>query len=729
MNAGSGGDRHLGLWAATGVGVGAIVGGGILALAGVAFQTAGPATIVAFALNGAVAALTAASFARLGRAFPESGGSYAYAKKVMSIEVAFTVGWVVWFASIVASVLYALGFSAFATELARWGGVPDWIAGRTPRILLALAATAAYGTTLALRPRGGGHWATGGKVVVFAVLLAGGLWCLLRAPSGTAAVQLSPFFPHGAGGLIQAMGYTFIALQGFDLIAAVGGEVRDPERNLPRSMYLSLGIALAIYLPLLFLITTVGVAPGTAVAEAAAQNPEGLVAAAGRRFLGPVGYVLVVVAGLLSMLSALQANLLGASRVAFAMARDRTLPRLLGRVRGEGGAPAWALVATASTVGAVTVAVADVAAAGAASSLIFLVSFAMVHWSTILARRRSGDRRFPAVPTLGAAACLGLGVFQGFAVPAAGALAAVWLAAGMALYLTLFASGARVADAGAEARDPELARLRGRNPLTLVPIANPESGASLVGVADALVAPGVGRVLLLSVVRRPEAWTPEEFSPALRDVQAVVGESLHASFAGPLAPETLITVSGDPWSEISRVARAHRCESVLLGLSRLDTPGVEGRVEELIGRLDADVVVTRAPARWRLGNAKRVLVPIGGRADHSYLRARLFASLSRRGAAHLTFLRVVEPDVDKAVRRAAEREVHALAGDEASGPYDVEVVATQDPGTELVRRAADHDAVVMGMQRLSRRQKVFGGLPLRVARETEVPLILISRRG
>jgi len=726
--------RHLGLWGATGVGVGAIVGGGILALAGVAFQTAGPAAIVAFGLNGAIAALTAVSFGRLARTFPESGGSYAYAKKVMSIEVAFTVGWVVWFASIVASVLYALGFAAFAVEfarwgLSRWGAAPEWLGGRALRVLLALMATGAYAGSLILRPRGGGQWATVGKVVVFAVLVAAGGVTLLRSPAGTTAAQFTPFFPGGAGGLLQAMGYTFIALQGFDLIAAVGGEVRDPERNLPRSMYLSLAIALAIYLPLLFLITTAGVEPGVAVGEAAARNPEGLIAIAGQRFLGPVGYLLVVVAGLLSMLSALQANLLGASRVAFSMARDRTLPRHLGRIRGDGGAPAWALAVTATAVGAVVLAIGDVAAAGAASSLIFLVSFAMAHWSAILARRRSGDRRLPTVAVVGAAACVGLGLFQGFAVPAAGALAAVWLAAGMALYLTLFAPGARVADAGAEARDPELSRLRGHNPLTLLPVANPASAASLVGVADALVAPGVGRVLVLSVVARPDAWQPEEFSPALRDAQAVLGESLHASFAGHLTPETLITISADPWEEIARVARVHRCESLLLGLSRLEAPGVERRVEELIGRVTADVVVARTPARWRLADARRVLVPIGGRPDQSYLRARLFASLSRRSSTHLTFLLVVEPGTPEEARRRLEREVRALAGDEDSGPYDLEVVTSGDPGTEIVRRAVDHDVVVMGMQRRSRRQKVFGEIPLRIARETAVPLILISRRG
>jgi APA family basic amino acid/polyamine antiporter len=68
-----------------------------------------------------------------------------------------------------------------------------------------------------------------------------------RAPSGATAHAYDPFLPQGIEGLARAMGYTFIALQGFDLIAAIGGEVRDPRRNLPRAIYLSLGLALAIY--------------------------------------------------------------------------------------------------------------------------------------------------------------------------------------------------------------------------------------------------------------------------------------------------------------------------------------------------------------------------------------------------------------------------------------------------------------------------------------------------
>ena len=110
--------KTLGLFGATGVGVGAIVGGGILALAGVAFANTGPSAMLAFGLNGLIALLTALSFAEMASRFPESGGTYTFSRKVLSVEAAFTVGCVVWFASVVAAVLYALGFAHFALVMA-----------------------------------------------------------------------------------------------------------------------------------------------------------------------------------------------------------------------------------------------------------------------------------------------------------------------------------------------------------------------------------------------------------------------------------------------------------------------------------------------------------------------------------------------------------------------------------------------------------------------------------
>lgn len=733
--------RTRGLWNATGVGVGAIVGGGILALAGVAFATTGPSAIVAFTANGVIALLTVLSFSELAARFPESGGTYTYARKVLTVEAAFGVGWVVWFASIVAAVLYALGFAAFFVPMidgiwrAAGGEPPAWFGARFSLLAIALAATAFYGWSLSRSKAGGGQWETIGKVAVFLIVIGAGAWVLVTRPPTVEQMRgsVQPFLTGGLSGLVQAMGYTFIALQGFDLIAAVGGEVRRPERNIPRAMFLSLGIALAIYLPLLTLIILIGTG-GEPVAEMAARSPETLVADAARNFLGPVGFWLMIVAGVLSMLSALQANLLAASRFAQTMARDRTLPRRFGQLDEARGTPVAAIVLTSGAIAIILVAVPDVAAAGATSSLIFLVSFGLVHVIAFLARRRS--RRlgpfstpwFPAVPFVGGGACLALALFQGLAVPSAGVLAALWLSLGAVLYATRLAPRARVVDASAEARNPELVRLRGRNPLTLVPIANPASAVGMMTVAHALSPTQFSRVLLLSVIQPPESWPPGEIPRPVADAQSVLGGALSTAMAAGLTPEALVTVGDDPWAEIGRVSRRYACETLLLGLGHLTEHLMTGPLEQLVGSVDCAVVILRAPPAWDLDSARRLLVPSGGRRDQSDPRARLLGNLCRSGEREVTYLGVLPRSANAAAVDRSRRDLSLLAEDEAPGESRVEVTRADDVASELVARSEETDLIILGLRRLSKRETVFGDLVIAVARATTCPLLLISRR-
>ena len=732
--------RTIGLLGSTGIGVGAIVGGGILALAGVAFSTTGPGAIVAFALNGLIAALTALSFAEMSAAFPESGGTYTFAKKVLTPDAAFMVGWVVWLASIVAAVLYALGFAAYFRFAAGeiwsrlFGAAPTWFAHRMVLTALAVAAIAFYTIGLYRKSSGGGQWATIGKVIAFVVLIGGGLWVLASRPVDSWSPALAPFFPGGAMGLVQAMGYTFIALQGFDLIAAVGGEVRDPQRTIPRAMLLSLGAALAIYMPLLFVIMTVGVERGSSITAMSASDPATVVAIAARNFLGPFGFWLVVIAAVLSMLSALQANLLAASRIALTMSRDRALPSALRGQHHRWGTPTRAVLATVAVVVAILLVVPDVAVAGAVSSLIFLISFALTHATNLLTQRRGGVAGvpfrvpwFPLVPAVGGLACLGLALFQGIAVPAAGAIAALWLGLGLVLYLAGLRRRAGVWDASAQSRDPDLVRLRGRSPLVLVPIAKPASTSALVEVANALAPPGAGRVLLLSIVQPPGLWNRGDLPQQLLDVESILARAIKISVAAGSAPECLTTVAKSPWAEIARVASEHRCESLLIGLGALGEEATFSNLEQLMREVDSDVVILRCPEDWSLADATRVVVPVGGRRDQSRLRARLLGSLGRDGSQSVRYVRVIAEHESADFATRAQRDLENLAADEGAATSDVELVRGGNLVDRLVERASSCDLLVLGLPRRDRRGTVLSETTLRLARETSSPLILISR--
>ncbi len=732
--------RTLGLVGATGVGVGAIVGGGVLALAGVAFATTGPSAIVAFALNGGIALITVLSFAELASRFPESGGTYTYARKTLTVEAAFAVGWVVWFASVVAAVLYALGFAVFLVPFLEqvfrsWGGTPPaWIGGRLALLVYALSAVAYYAWSLGRSAAGGGQWATIGKLLVFGLLILAGFWVLIWAPPTGEELRasFSPFLERGGAGVVQAMGYTFIALQGFDLIAAVGGHVKNPERNIPRAMLLSLGSALVIYLPLLFLIVAVGTG-GTPIAALAARDPEILVATAARGFLGDSGYWMVVVAGVLSMLSALQANVLAASSFAGTMAADRTLPLSIEGTT-DGRTPGAAIKVTAFTIAFVLIAVPDVAAAGAVSSLIFLTTFALAHGIAYLARRRALEPSpfrapfFPLVPVVGGGLCLALALYQAAAVPSAGVLAALWLAVGAVLFVTHLAPRARVVDASSEGFDPHIARMRGRSPLVLVPVANPASASVLVKMAGAIAPHGFSRTQLLSVVRPPDKWEGSQLPRELVDAQNILGGALSAAIAVDLRPEALITLAADPWPEIARVAQRSGCDKILLGVGQLGRSVTSAPLERLVGQVDADVVILRAPRDWDPDTAERILAPSRGGRAHSPIRARLLGNLTRTAPRQVTFLGVLPSGTDPSTLRAAERDLQSLARDEARGSGTAVVVERDDARAEIVERSRACDLMILGMRIPERRKSIFGDSILDIAEATDCPLLMISQR-
>jgi APA family basic amino acid/polyamine antiporter len=730
--------RKLGLFGATQIGIGAIVGGGILVLSGPAFLATGPSAVIAFALNGILAFITAMSFAEMVSAYPRSGGAYAFGRRVLSVRVAFGVGWVLWLAYLVAGVLYALGFGIYMARLisvllpSMGMTSPAWLSGHGGAVALAVLAVALYTLSLIRKSAAGGSVAAWGKIVVLSVLVLVGIWVFFSSEAGTAKRGMTPFLPNGTIGLLSAMGLSFIAFQGFDLIATVASEIEAPERNIPRAMFYSLGTAIAIYLPLLLIVATVGVEPGSSITAMATNGSDTLMATAVGNYMGPTGTWLVLIAAVLSTLSALNANLLAASRVAHTMALDRTLPWVIGLSDKVRGTPTMALYSSALAMGALLFMVPDLSTAGAAASLIFLVSFALTHYTAFLARRRQSTVRpnvyrspfFPLVPIVGGLACTALAVFQAVAQPNAGAVVAVWLGLGVVLYRAVFASRAQIVDAAAEGGDDELVRLRGRSPLMLVPVNNPDNAAALVQLASALTPPQIGKVLLLSVVRRGMLDPAVEIQESLAPIQ----HGMQRAYAEGRFPESMTTIGDDPWAEIARVARERNCERMLLGLTDLGGNSTVERLEELLNQVDCDLSILRAPPRWDLSQVKRILVPVGGQGNHDELRARLLASLGRNKNGHINFLRIVNPATSQADCKSLKRSLERSVPPEIAHDFTVTVIRSAAVQETIMAHAMECDLVVLGLQRTGQQRKAFGQLSLDLARETETAMIMLGGR-
>jgi APA family basic amino acid/polyamine antiporter len=145
-------------------------------LAGVAYAATGPSAVLAFGLNGVIAFITALSFAELSTAFPQSGGTYLFAKRVLSVGAAFNVGWVAWFASIVAAALYALGLRGLRPGRMRGAlaGVRCAVRRQTGACPTGSARHPALHAFLCRSGGTGANWINILKVVAFSVLIVGG---------------------------------------------------------------------------------------------------------------------------------------------------------------------------------------------------------------------------------------------------------------------------------------------------------------------------------------------------------------------------------------------------------------------------------------------------------------------------------------------------------------------------------------------------------------------------
>jgi amino acid transporter len=220
--------RTLGLFDAVMIGLGAMIGAGVFVLTGIAAGEAGPAAILAFALNGIVTTFTAFSYAELASAIPEAGGGYSFVKRAMRPALGFLAGWMLWFAYTVACALYAVGFGGYFVEL---------LHGYWPTAHSALVGTLGHQTTvglvtllicaffISLNLIGADvtgkaeNIVTMAKILVLGLFIGFGLVALFRRPD--AAMAFSPMFPKGLSGILVAMGLTFIAFEGYDLIAVL----------------------------------------------------------------------------------------------------------------------------------------------------------------------------------------------------------------------------------------------------------------------------------------------------------------------------------------------------------------------------------------------------------------------------------------------------------------------------------------------------------------------------
>ncbi len=182
----------------------------------------------------------------------------------------------------------------------------------------------------------------------------------------------------------------------------------------------------------------------------------------------------------------------------------------------------------------------------------------------------------------------------------------------------------------------------------------------------------------------------------------------------PKTAELLVVTVNGRAAPGSTVHAVEECRGRYRGLSDGDA---RREVESLIDRVDADVALFRGPPEWRLANARRVLVPIGGGGEHHRLRARLLGAISRGADRDVTFVTVRRPGTSDAEIASTERSIRKFGQASHAGNFDVRVQHGDDSSAALIEAAADHDLIVLGLPTGMWGRREVRGMVLRVANE------------
>lgn len=336
--------RKLNLFDGAALLVGATIGSGIFVVPSLIAQRVPEPGLVLFiwVFSGLLVLCGALALAELGAMLPQSGGLYVYRREAYGSFWAFLYGWTVMMVVIPGSM--AALCSAFLQYFTRFVPLTPWAQKALGiGLLLGLAFVNTRGSKQGAAVQN-----------VFTVLKVAGLTSLVAAAlltGGGDPAHFSPFVPdHFSPGVLSALGVamiaTLFAYDGWHFVGFVAGEIENPDRNLPRSIFL--GIALVVLVYLAANLTYIFVLGQPAIASS-----ERVAADAMRAMIGPVGGNLITVAILCSIFGAISANVLAGPRVFFAMARDGRLFPRLAEVHPRHQTPAnaiWALAAWAGVL-------------------------------------------------------------------------------------------------------------------------------------------------------------------------------------------------------------------------------------------------------------------------------------------------------------------------------------------------------------------------------------------
>lgn len=319
--------RSLGLVTATAIVAGTIIGTGVFLKPAAMAQGAGSELLVlcAWIVAGLLSLAGALTYAELGALMPEAGGEYVYLREAYGRLPAFLYGWMRFFIGSAGSIAaYAVGSATFLAAVVDLSAYPGERAGLAVTFIAIFTATNCLAVTIGARLQAA-------LTLIKVLAIAGLCGVLLVLGDRPAPSSPEPGF-QGALAFSTAVLAALWAFDGWNNLVMVGGEIKDPQRNLPRSLLLGMLIVGALYM----LSNTAYFAAldfhGVAASYSSAQKDAlpvatNALAAVTHGSAAPIAIVSLLF--VTSALGAMNGSILTGSRVPYALARDGLFPRAL----------------------------------------------------------------------------------------------------------------------------------------------------------------------------------------------------------------------------------------------------------------------------------------------------------------------------------------------------------------------------------------------------------------
>ena len=298
------------------IGIGGMVGGGIFAVLGLATTLAKGGTPIAFLIAGAIALLTAYSYSKLSITYPDKGGTVKFINVGYGVNI-FSGGInnLLWISYIIMLSLYASAFGSYAPNLFQITGDPS-IDTHIFSSLIIIVATLINYLSIKLVSR-----IESVAVIIKLIILLGfvgiGIYGLTKSDYLS---QLSVSQWESPISLVVAGMMIFVAYEGFELIANVAPDIKDPEKNLPKAYFYSVIFVVILY------VTIAIITVGSLNFDVIKTAEDYVLAEAAKPMLGQIGFTIITIAALISTFSAINASLYGGSRVSYELAEDDELP-------------------------------------------------------------------------------------------------------------------------------------------------------------------------------------------------------------------------------------------------------------------------------------------------------------------------------------------------------------------------------------------------------------------